>query len=74
MSTTCVYATRQAPSCPAPATHRVVKGWLRPWSHWRVEEGAGDDRAGGQPPVFCLRHAEEVMDQRQRTARDRSGT
>ena len=82
---TCTYHTPQAPACPAPATHRVVKGWLRADTHWRIEEvvqvtsradlveaGRVVAREAATVPEFCLRHAGDVMEQRNRPARSQA--
>ena len=79
MSETCTYHSQDCNTCPAKATHRVVKGWLRPDTRWRIEEvvektqtmehlvaGHVLERTSAEVPEFCLRHAGEVMEQRNR--------
>ena len=66
MSGTCTYHSQDCNTCPAPATHRVVKGvWERVW-HIEEEPASTGGREHFQVPEFCLRHAGEVMEQRNR--------
>jgi hypothetical protein len=77
MSETCTYHSQDCNTCPAPATHRVVKG-VRECA-WRIEEvvektqtmehlvaGHVVERTSTEVPEFCLRHAGDVMVQRNR--------
>lgn len=79
MADTCTFTSRETPTCPAPATHRVVRAWQQ--HAWRIEDApeprteipgaTADVQAYGpeQVPEFCLHHAGDVMEQRNRPVR-----